>query len=169
MTVLATVGSELERWVQPTGYLREELADGFALSDGETRRILQRVGDSFVVSTSQRGGRPKTDMSSEHLDDAVRYLVASFGDSVRQKRVPGAPRLDFPSAAEELAAGFELGVAPDNELNAILTENGRERARFRSFSYPTDAVQFSHYCRVTVAELEASFLDASGKPLFPLG
>lgn len=168
MIDFAAAGEILERWVEPVGYLRQDVADGFLLSDGETKRYLQRVGDAFVVSTSQRSERPKLDMSSKNLDDAVRYLVASFGVGVRESVLRDSARLDFPTAADELADGFELTVATDSELNAVLSESGRERARFRSYAYPFEAVRFSHYSRVDIEDLQATFLDPAGRPLFPL-
>jgi hypothetical protein len=157
---------DLSEWVKPLGYTRQDLPDGFVLSDGETRWYLQQVDGVFLVSTAQRADRPRGKMSSRDFADAERYLTRVFGVPLRQKLLPASAAINIPQEDADVAAGFEVSQVSDDDLGTVISSGGAERARFRSYLDLTDVVQFSHYANASPLALRQSFLDEKGLPVF---
>jgi hypothetical protein len=161
------VGISVAEWLRPIGFSYRELSNDtieIANWGGEIRFYVRYGGGQVVVSKAERSGDEYTTMATANFEDAERFLTRTLGHDLRSHVVPTAPRLRLPWTSDNVADGFTIVAAQGTYLPAVVLESGRERARFADFETPYDAVQFTHYANIPIADLRASLLDTSGHP-----
>jgi hypothetical protein len=164
------LSDELVAWARAAGYaLTPSDSTGAAVlwSDpgGEIRFYMRGDGDWFLLSRADRASNENLTISAPSVDTLERFLFDSFGSEIRTaKRLPW---LRVPTTREGVAPGYDTVEDSDGYLELVKKDDIRV-ARGRGGSLGVmNLVLLSHLCSVPIADIEMTYLDASGRPLFP--
>jgi hypothetical protein len=167
------VSRSLVDWALRAGYDYRPESDGqppaFFNSGGEERFYLRRspeVEGWIIVTNASRSGDEQYSFAARDLYVAERYFWELFGFDIRSRE--RMKRLDIPVSADQVATGFHIDY-PARGQSALVDANG-DRVMVTSSDVGDIAtlVQVSHLLSVTTQELIDSFLDAGGRPAFPI-
>lgn len=161
-------------WMDRAGFSVRDYGDGrvtLAPQGGEIVYFLGSAPDGWIrVTSSSRGAAEAWEFDAATVEVVERYFTVDVGGTIRRAiGLPGDVRVPF--LLEELAPGAEIKTLDDWEYSSVeeLSLAGQPLARFRYLSGRVHlAVEASHYCSAPLAQVQASFLDPEGKPLFGL-
>jgi hypothetical protein len=164
------IGNRIATWTEALAF---EAVSGAADSTiihsrgGETRWYVRQGEGEIIVRSSQRSkAQAWFAFSSADEVDVERYLIGAIGPALRAELSPSAPRVKPLVRLDDLAPQFTYVPASGNPKQGSLRESGYHRAQFASFQSPLQAVRFSQYANIPVAELKAAFLDPNGGAVF---
>lgn len=166
---------ELENWAGLAGYELTPAArahDGRAVfwnKGGEVRLLVAARDDGwFVLTDSDRLGEEQFVLAAVSLPVVEKYLWGSFGLSIRSRR--GMPDIKLPYAANDVDHGFSIGVVQfdGRERQALLDSAGQPVAVCGGGALmgTRDMARLSLYLNSTVPQIQESFENTDGRPLF---
>lgn len=137
---------------------------------GEFILFLERLENDWVrVSRKDRSDPEQWEFDASSVDVVEHCFTGDLGWDVRSRA--GLPLdLRIPVRLDELAPGASLDrISTDKGDVEQVSLRGHVLAEFpapaRNFHR---AVELSHYCSASLAEIRESFLSSDGKPLFRL-
>lgn len=165
------LSDELIAWARQAGYAcspGDSDSHVFVLwSDpgGETRFYLRVDGEWISVLRADRAENVKFILAATSLAAVERYLFDALSADVRNaKRLPW---IRVPTTSEELAVGYQIVERPDDFIE-LARSNGDVVARCRQGRLGTmNLVVLSHLYDAPIADVERTYLDPNGRPLFP--
>ena len=164
------VSDDLTKWAAMAGYsLTPEDHSGAALfwtDPGGAMRFYIRspAKDSYIVSSAERALPEQFDLFGTSMKVIERYLFGVFGSGVRSRRM--LARLIIPTKQVQLAPGFSLDEPDAEGFRYLLDSNGlvaKARGRVTSISTLT---KLSHLLSSDLPDVQASYEDPEGRPLF---
>jgi Immunity protein 61 len=159
--------TELKSWAGRAGYSATSEPDAAILySEGGESRYYGRLRDDGWCSLTfaSRGGDEHLRLAAATIEVIERYLFGVLGAVLRDES--GLPILMKPYEADQVATGFHVSGMSDDGYRTLDQDGvgpvavARDEARSLLTLIP-----LSHYLRLTVPQLQQSFLSQDGSPL----
>lgn len=136
---------------------------------GETRyyirNSLNEVG-WYVVSSASRAEDEFFKFGASSAEVVERYFWGIFG--VNARNIERLPRLRLPTRQSQLKPGYRIIGPIDEHLHLVDPTGQHIMTALDDVNDIALLVKMSHWLSATTADLEASFLDPGGMPLFPI-
>jgi hypothetical protein len=164
------ISQQLTEWAEQAGYtLTPQDHSGAALfwSDpgGEIRFYVRASSDGLTLTKSERAAPEQFELFARSLDVIERYLLGVFGWEIRARR--RLPRLKTPRKLEDIADKYRIEDAGPDGVIRLLDERGEMIAMARGkVTGVAVLVELSHLLASPTEEIEISYKDVEGKPLF---
>ena len=164
------VSRQLVEWAELAGYaFTPEDHSGAALfwSDpgGEIRYYIRRSSDGFTLTKSERAAAEQFELFAGSLGVIEPYLFGVFGWEIRSKL--RLARLKIPRKLEEIADKYRIEDADSEDSRSLLDERGERIAVARGkVSGVAVLVELSHLLTSRVDQIQSSYQDVDGRPLF---
>jgi hypothetical protein len=120
----------------------------------------------FILSGAERGAGEEEIFASSRTWPIECYLFDFFGVTVRSRQQ--LPFLEVPNQHEQIADGFAIVKNQSGNMDLIATNGEVEARSLRGMVGTTDLVVLSHLLPAAVEEIETTYLDLNGRPLFPV-
>lgn len=130
---------------------------------GEIRfYIRSSAKDAYIVSSAERASGEQFELYGTSMMAIERYLFGVFGSDIRSRRM--LTRIIIPT--KQIHPGFSLDEPDADGFRSLRDSNGlvaKARGRLNSISTLT---KLSHLLSSAVPDVQASFEDPEGRPLF---
>lgn len=163
-----TLSSELVDWARQAGYslsLDSDTATFWTDPGGETRVYIRRDSKGWIMVTSaDRGGEERFELSAVDTDVAERYLWKFFGTVVRANL--HLPWLEVPTEASDRAPGYAIEEREDG-FAYLSDPRGKIIAKGRGgFMGIAMLVWLSRLVSAPASDIKATYEDEKGRPVF---
>ena len=167
------VSRDLVHWALRSGFdHRTEFGSEptvFFNAGGEERYYLRSSSDEsgwVTVTHASRSGDEQYVFEARDLQITERYFWGFFGVGIRSRE--RLPRLSLPLRLDQVAAGFRIDCTAADETVLLNAAEERIMIGLKDVYDITRLVRTSHWLSITIQELTDSFLDADGRPAFPI-
>lgn len=165
-----SISDDLRKWADVAGYSSTpDDGSGAAIfwtdPGGEIRYYIRMAPNgSFILSSAERALPEQFELSGTSMAVVERHLFGVFGSDVRSRK--GLARLIIPRRREQLAAGYTLDELDAEGYRCLSDSNGLVAKAQGRLSSITTLTKLSHLLSFALADVEASFEDPEGRPLF---
>jgi hypothetical protein len=161
---------EIVDWAHKAGYaLTPEDDSGAAVfwtdPGGEMRFFIRHSpSGEFTISSVERASEEQFELSARSMETVEKYLWGLFGSDLRVMR--RLPRLKTPRKEHEIAPGYTLSELDANGFRTLSDMRGPVATARGKLSSITRLTKLSHLLAASVADIQSSFEELDGLPLF---
>jgi hypothetical protein len=158
---------ELESWAIRAGYTTaSDEASAMLYSRGGELRFYARVRTDgwYQLTTASRGGEEQPELAAVSMDVIERHLFDVLGVVIRSES--GLPFLMMPWEASQVAPGYQVSSMSEDGYRTLDRDGVGPIAIARDEAESLlTLIPLSHFLRLTVSQLEQSYLTRDGAPL----
>jgi hypothetical protein len=164
------IGDNLATWARRAGFgLTASDDTGAALfwtdPGGEIRFYIRSAPEfGYILSSGERTSPEQFELFGISMRVIERHLFGVFAPGVRSKK--NLPRLIYPRAQDELAAGYLLDDLDSEGYRWLSDSDGLVAKARGKIGSVTTLTKLSHLLANSLADVQASLEDPDGRPLF---
>jgi hypothetical protein len=172
--VVPAMSERLIEWANRAGMsysvFESTAAACFSSGGGEDRYYIRQSTTDlgwYVVTKASRNDDEWVVFEASELVAVEKYFWATFGADIRAMQ--RLPRLEFPTDAKDVAPGYSIELPEDGK--PVLVDASDKPVVRAGGSDITDIfllVEISYCLSASPSDLEHSFVDPQGRPMFPI-